>query len=82
MPNSDKNRPIREIRYGTVKVLVWENKTANGAMHNVTAVRLYKDGEDWKETGGFHADDLPILAKALNDAHSWIHDQRAARKAS
>ncbi|HKQ47581.1 MAG TPA: hypothetical protein VJZ71_05900 [Phycisphaerae bacterium] len=82
MPKNEKNRPVREIRYGSVKVLVWENETQNGSMHNVTVSRLYKDGEEWKETSGFHAEDLPILAKALNDAHSWVHEQAAAKKAS
>jgi len=47
-------------------------------MHNVTAARLYKEGENWKESAGFGQDELLTLAKALNDAHTWIHAQRNA----
>ncbi len=71
-------RPANEIRYGFVKVLVWENETSNGTRYNVTAARLYKDGDEWKETSSFGRDDLLLLCKALNDAHSWIYQQKDA----
>jgi hypothetical protein len=71
-------RPVNEIRYGFIKVLVWENETANGPRYNVTAARLYKDGDDWKETFSFGRDDLLLLAKALNHAHTWIYEQKDA----
>ena len=75
---NEKNRPAREIRYGSIKVVIWKNNTQNGTMHNVTVCRLYKDGDEWKESTGFNAEDLPIVAKALNDAHSWIHSEAKA----
>ncbi len=71
-----KNRPVHEIRYGGIKAVVWCNQTANGPMYNVTVARLFKDGDTWKESSGFGTDDLLILAKALNDAHTWIHSQK------
>lgn len=70
---SDKNRPAHEIRYGGIKAVIWRNQTTNGTMHNVTLARLYKDGEEWKETSGFNTEDLPIIAKLAYDVHSWIH---------
>lgn len=76
--NESKSRPAHEIRFGSVKVVIWKNQTSNGHMFNVTAARLYKDNGDWKESSGFGVDDLLILAKALNDAFAWIHTQRAA----
>ncbi|RIK66079.1 MAG: hypothetical protein DCC65_10670 [Planctomycetota bacterium] len=78
MAKNASNKPVHEIRYGSIKAVIWKNETANGVMHNVTVARIYKDGEDWKESNGFGRDDLLILAKALNDAHSWIHAQKAA----
>ncbi len=71
---SDKNKPVHEIRYGTVKVLVWKNTTDKGAMFSVTTGRLYKDGNAWKTSSSFNTEDLPTLTKALSDAHSWIHE--------
>ena len=47
---SEKNKPVHEIRMGPVKLLVWENEPSKGIRHNVTVSRLYKDGEEWKET--------------------------------
>ena len=72
------NKPVQEIRYGHVKVLVWANETANGLRYNVTTARLYKDGDEWKETASFGRDDLLLLTKALNQAHTWIYEQNVA----
>lgn len=78
MSQNDAKRPVHETRYGNIKVVIWRNQTANGSMHNVTVARLYKDGDDWKESSGFGRDDLLVLAAALEDAFKWIHSQRAA----
>jgi hypothetical protein len=46
-------------------------------MFNVTVSRSYKDSEaQWQESSSFGMDDLLPLAKALDDAHSWIHEAR------
>jgi hypothetical protein len=82
MPENLKNRPVHEIRYGSVKVVIWRNPTQNGHMFNVTAARLFKDGDKWKESSGFGCDDLLLLAKALNDAHSWIYAQKETAAAT
>lgn len=78
MPKNDANRPAHEIRYGNIKVVIWKNQTANGSMHNVTVARIYKEGDEWKESSGFGRDDLLILASALDEAFKWIHAQKAA----
>ena len=74
--NENTNRPINEVRYGSIKAVIWRNPTANGPMYNVTVARLYKDGDDWKESHSFGQDDLLVLAKALHDAYSIIHTHR------
>ena len=71
----ETNRPVFVARYGSIKASVWRNETKNGPMHNVTVLRSYKDGEEWKDSSSFGYDDLLVLAKALGDAHSWIHEQ-------
>jgi len=78
MAKPASKKPVHEIRYGSIKAVIWKNDTANGAMHNVTVARIYKDGEEWKESSGFGRDDLLVLAKALDEAHTWIHAQKAA----
>lgn len=45
-------------------------------MHNVTLTRRYKDGDEWKDSSNFGRDDLLLAAKALDQAHTWICQQR------
>ena len=58
-----------------VKAAVWKNDTDNGVRYNTTFARLYKDGDEWKNTDSFGRDDLLTLAKVADIAHSWIHGQ-------
>lgn len=69
------NKPVHEIRLGRIKAAIWENDTQNGTRHNVTLSRLYKDGEQWKDSQSFGRDDLPLVAKVSDQAHSWIFEQ-------
>lgn len=78
MAKDGSNKPVHEVRFGSIKAVIWRNETANGSMHNVTVARLYKDGDQWKESSGFGQDDLLVLAKTLDVAHTWIHSQKAA----
>lgn len=70
-----KQKPAHEIRLGKIKATIWANDTANGTRHNVTVSRLYKEGDDWKQSDSFGRDDLPVVAKVLDMAHTWIFEQ-------
>ena len=79
MPRTEKKPgPVHEIRLGRIRAAIWENDTQNGTRHNVTVTRLYKDGDDWKDSTSFGRDDLPLVAKVLDRCHSWIFEQAAA----
>jgi hypothetical protein len=69
------NKPAQTFRYRAVKCVIWCNDGRNGSFHNTVITRSYKDGDDWKESHSFGQDDLPTLAKAALDAHSWIQEQ-------
>ena len=60
---------------GRIRAAIWQNQTDNGVRHNVTITRLYKDGDDWKDTTSFGRDDMPLVAKVCDQAHSWIYSQ-------
>ena len=66
------NKPVHEIRLGHVKAVIWANDTDNGTRHNVSVARLYKDGDNWATTQSFGRDDLPLLSKVTDLAHTWI----------
>lgn len=68
------NKPVHEIRMGRIKAAIWENSTQNGPRHNVTLVRIYKDGNQWKTSDSFGRDDLPLVMKVADLAHTWIYE--------
>ena len=58
---------------GVVKAAIWRNETDNGTRFNVTFSCIYRDSEnDWKSTSSFGRDDLLLLGKVPNQAHSRI----------
>ena len=70
-----KQKPVHEIRLGRIKATIWENETENGPRYNVTVSRLYKDGDEWKQSSSFGRDDLPLVAKVVDLAHTWTYEQ-------
>ena len=75
MAKSKTNQPAREIRIGGIKAVIWLNQTQNGDRHNVQFQRLYRDDGTWKQTDSFGRDDLLVLAKVADLAHTWIYQQ-------
>ena len=67
-----KPKPVHEIRLGKIKAAIWANETDNGIRHNVTITRLYKDGDEWKTSTSFGRDELPLVGKIADMAHTWI----------
>jgi hypothetical protein len=70
-----KQQPVHEFRICSIKAAIWENQTNNGTRFNVTLARIYKDGEQWKSTDSFGRDDLLLLAKVVDQAHTWISEK-------
>ena len=66
------SKPVGEIRYGRVRATIWPNDTEHGVRYTVTVSRIYKSGEEWKTSESFWRDDLPLLVKALDEAHTLI----------
>lgn len=67
-----KKQPVHEIRLGTIIVRIWRKKTRNGITHTLNIVRLYRNGDAWVESSRFGRDDVPLMRKALDEAHTWI----------
>jgi hypothetical protein len=73
--NDAKTKPVHEVRLGRIKAAIWANDTDNGVRHNVTITRLYKDGDEWKTSTSFGREELPLVAKVADLAHTWIYQQ-------
>ena len=75
---SDKPKPVHEIRLGRIRAAVWLNDTDNGARYNVQISRLYKDKNDkWKDSSSFGREDLPLVGKVADLAMVWIYENPA-----
>ena len=68
-------KPVDEIRIGRVKATIWRNGTDEQPRHNVTFGRLYKEANQWKTTQSFGRNDLLVLAKVADQAHSRIFER-------
>ena len=77
-----KQRPAGEIRYGRLRATIWKQESDKGPWYSVVLTRSYQDPQgDWHAASSFGRDDLLLLAKLCDQAHSWIH-QQMAREAS
>ena len=74
-----KNRPIHEMRLGSIRVTIWQNESNDGsAWYRASITRRYKNGNEWADTTSFSRDDLPVVGQAAAMAYAWIWEQEAA----
>ena len=72
----DKKKPIHEIRLGKVRAAIWENGTeSDHVRYSVTFSRLYKDGDQWRDSSSFGRQELLLLAKVADLAHTILHQR-------
>ncbi len=74
MATQTAKRPVHEVRLGRIKATIWENDTRDGVRHNVSLSRIYKDGNQWKDSTCFGRDDLPLVMKVADMAHTWVYE--------
>jgi hypothetical protein len=67
--------PVHEVCIGLIKARIRRKRTRSGVRHTVSVVRLYRDGDVWKESTRFCRDDLPVMRLALDRAYTWILQQ-------
>lgn len=67
-----KTPPANIIRFGLLKCEITRRETSKGAFFNVKLVRMFRNGDEWKESHLLGRDDLLVAAKLLDLAHTWI----------
>jgi hypothetical protein len=67
-------KPTSHVRIGNIEAAIWKNETESGTRYNVTFKRHYRDGDAWKSSESFRRDDLLVLAKVADTAHTAILD--------
>jgi hypothetical protein len=72
----DKQQPVHTVRLRNVRAAVWANRNDGGTYYTVTFSRSYRDQEgNWHTTESFGRDDLLLLAKVADVAHTWIWNE-------
>lgn len=72
---SNEKPPVHEIRLGKCKAVIWLNQTDVGPRYNVSFSRIYKTDKGWESSSSFGRDELPLVAKVADKAHTWIFEQ-------
>ena len=65
-------QPNHEIRRGLIKVRIWQRKSKNGVRYSLSVVRLFRNGDQWKESTRLGRDDIPLVRLVLDEAHTWL----------
>jgi hypothetical protein len=74
-------KPVHKIRSGAIEVAIWRNKGDKGVFYSTTMSRSYKKDDQWKHADSYPTDDTLLLAKLLDQAHSWMISQPAKQAA-
>jgi hypothetical protein len=73
--------PVKTLRLGRIKAAVWENEADRKKFYNVTFARTYvDDAKQYHDTDSFGRDDLPLVAKLADQAHTFIFERLAELK--
>jgi len=73
--------PVKTFRLGRIKAAVWENEADQKKFFNVTFARTYMDeAKNFHDADSFGRDDLPLIAKLADQAHTFIFERLADLK--
>lgn len=70
------DKPIHNVKIGSIRAAVWANEGKKGVWYNVTVTRSYHDGEAMQDTTSFGTGDLLAVSKAADLAHTWCLENR------
>ncbi len=69
-------KPKLEIRRGLIKVRIWQRRSKNGVRYSLSIVRLFRNGDQWKESTRLGRDDIPLVRLVLDEAYEWMLTQK------
>ncbi len=78
------SQPVKKFRAGQVACALWENEVSvNGrkvTMLRASVERRYKDADgEWKSSGSFGRNEIPLAIHCLQKAFGAIIDQQNAK---
>ncbi len=65
-----------EIKRGLIKAKICGKRTKAGINFSVSIVRVFRNGDQWKESTRYGRDDIPVIRLVLDEAFGWIYSQQ------
>jgi hypothetical protein len=65
-------KPVLEVRRGLIKVRIWRRTSKQGKRYSLSIVRLFRNGDQWKESTRLGRDDIPLVRLVLDEAYTWM----------
>ena len=74
MTTTNNAQPVDRVKIGLIESAIWKNVDTDGNVrYNATIQRRYIDkDENWQSTASYGRDDLLVLAKVADLAHTRI----------
>jgi len=78
---TDAKAPVKTFRLGRIRAAIWENSANDRKFYGVTFSRTYVDeAKNFHDSDRFGRDDLPLVQKLADRAHSFIFERLAGSK--
>ncbi len=65
---------IQTLAYRNIRCLIMARNTSKGIRHKIAFKRSYQDAGKTFDSESFRVDDLLLIAKLANQAHTWIYE--------
>jgi hypothetical protein len=75
-----RKNAVHEIKRGLIKAKIRRKPSRDGAKYSVSIVRLYRNGDHWKESTRYGRNDIPVIRLVLDEAFGWIYVQQENEK--
>lgn len=74
----EKNKPIWDVRLGSIRCAIFENRNAGNVYHNVALTRRFRQGTEWMTSTTFNGlADLAQVRQAVELAIAWLAEHQA-----
>ena len=81
--STETNKPVKTLRDGNIKAIIWRNESDKGPFYNVQFLRSYKAGDgDWREANSFSNGEILKVAKLADKAYDATLHLKADDKAN
>ena len=73
---NESKKPVHKIRMGSLSASIWRYEVGEQKRirHGVTFQKSYRKDDKWENSTIFNREDLLLLAKVADLAHTWIFE--------